>query len=377
MVGGKAGSSLARVGGVMSWAGRFEEATRLLEQAVAHEPERAQSWFDLVHTKRITEAERSWIDRMTSALRIPHRIDNECSMLHFALGKALDDLGEYDAAFQHFEEGNRIEHHANPFDQAAFAGAVDIIISTFTSEFFIRHAGLSGASSLPLLVLGMPRSGTTLVEQIISAHPAVSGAGELPFWTRKAQALFHTWAGPHKPDQVRRLTQEYLTLLRKSGPRAARITDKTPVNFLWLGLIHLALSRPRIIHCQRHPVDVCLSIYFTRFAGPHDFAYDRGDLVFYYRQYERLMTHWRTVLPPDCLFDVQYQLLVADHEALTRRLVAFCGLEWNDACLSPEQNKRAITTASVWQARQPVYRSSVDRWRHYEPWLGELRELMV
>jgi tetratricopeptide (TPR) repeat protein len=361
----------------MSRAGRFEQATRLLEQAVALEPERANSWFDLVHTKRVTEAERSWIDRMTDALKSPPRTDAERSLLHFSLGKALDDLGEYDAAFQHFEMGNRIEHRANPFDRAAFAGAVDIIISTFTSEFFAQHAGFSVDSDLPLLILGMPRSGTTLVEQIISAHPAVSGAGELPFWTEKAQALFHTWAGPHKQEWVRSLAEEYLTLLRRLAPHAARITDKTPVNFFWIGLIYLALSRPRIIHCQRHPLDTCLSIYFTHFAGLHDFAYDRGDLVFYYRQYERLMAHWRTVLPQDCFFEIQYEMLVADREALTRQLVAFCGLEWSEACLSPERNKRVVTTASVWQARQPIYTSSVARWRHYEPWLGELHDLIV
>jgi len=348
-----------------------------MQHAVALDPDRANSWFDLVHTKRITEAERGWIDRMRRALRARHRTDNERSILHFALGKALDDLGEYDAAIRHFEEGNRIEHRVSPFNRAAFAAAVDIIINTFTPEFFARHVGLSVDSDLPLLIVGMPRSGTTLVEQIISAHPAVSGGGELPFWTRNAQALFHVWAGPHEPGQVRSLAQEYLTLLRNLAPHAARVTDKTPFNFFWLGLIQLVLTRPRIIHCRRHPVDTCLSIYFTRFAELHEFAYDRGDLVFHYRQYERLMAHWRAVLPSERLFEIQYEALVTDREAITRQLVEFCGLEWNTACLSPELNKRTISSASFWQARQPVYTSSLARWRHYEPWLGELRQLIV
>ena len=155
------------------------------------------------------------------------------------------------------------------------------------------------------------------------------------------------------------------------------MTDKQPINFELLWLIRLAFPDARIVHCRRHPVDTCLSIYFTNFwAHQNDYACDRGDLVFYYRQYERLMDHWRRVLPPDRFTEVDYETLVADREAETRRLVAFIGLDWDDACLAPERKRRAVKTASVWQARQPVYKTSVERWRRYEPWLGELRELL-
>ena len=152
-----------------------------------------------------------------------------------------------------------------------------------------------------------------------------------------------------------------------SRAAAARVTDKNPFNFLWAGLIHLALPETRFIHCRRDPIDTCLSIFFTRFATPQPLAYDRGDLVFYYRQYQRLMAHWRTVLPPDRLLEIDYETLTADPEPLTRRMVNFCGLDWDDACLAPERNRRVVRTASLWQARQPVYRGSVERWRNYAP----------
>jgi hypothetical protein len=171
------------------------------------------------------------------------------------------------------------------------------------------------------------------------------------------------------------LGADYLALLRRIGPDAARVTDKNPFNFLHLGAIQLTLPGSRAIHCRRDPIDTCLSVYFTRFATPLAFAYDRGDLVFYYRQYERLMAHWRALTPADRLLEIDYEALVSDREAVTRRMIAFCGLPWDAACLAPEGNSRRVNTASVWQARQPVYGSSVERWRRYEPWLGELGQL--
>jgi hypothetical protein len=154
------------------------------------------------------------------------------------------------------------------------------------------------------------------------------------------------------------------------------VTDKLPFNYLRLGLIHLLLPRARVIHCRRHPIDTCLSIYSIYFKAPMEFCADKGDLVFWHRNYARLMDHWRAVLPPERFIEVDYENLIADRETVTRRLIAFAGLEWSDACLAPERNERAVLTASVWQARQPVYATSVERWRRYEPWLGELRELL-
>jgi hypothetical protein len=250
------------------------------------------------------------------------------------------------------------------------------LIDLYTPEYFARHAALGVADETPVFVLGMPRSGTTLVEQIVSSHPLVGAAGEREYWVRSGRAWDESGADGLTEAVIHRLADDYLAELRRVAPDAARITDKLPYNFLWIGLIHLALPNARIIHCRRHPVDTCLSIYFAHFARRASFGSDRGDLVCEYRQYQRLMAHWRAVLPSDRFMEVDYETLVADQEAGTRRLIEFCGLKWDDACLRPEGNRRVVMTASSWQARQPVYRSSVARWRRYEPWLGELRELL-
>jgi hypothetical protein len=154
------------------------------------------------------------------------------------------------------------------------------------------------------------------------------------------------------------------------------VTDKLPHNFLRLGLIHRIFPRARVIHCRRSAIDTCLSIYFTQFTHRQDFAYDRGDIVFFYEQYRRLMAHWRQMLPAERFLEIDYEDLVTNEEPVSRQLIAFCGLEWDEACLRHETNERVIKTASMWQARQPTYQTSVERWRRYEPWLGEFRRLL-
>jgi len=358
----------ATLGDLLGESGRFEEATALLRKATEIDPNRVGAWHDLAIFTKVSDADRSWLGQMEDLLAQPGRNDFDRAMLHFGLGKAHDDLGEYAEAIRHYDQANQFEHRKLTFDRVAFAGQIDRLIETFTPDRFRRRAGQATASELPLCILGMPRSGTTLVEQIVSAHPAVAAGGELTFWSDHAGAADGAGAAGG-------LAADYLALLRRIAPEAARVTDKNPFNFLWIGLIHLALPRARFIHCRRDPIDTCLSIFFTRFATPQPFAYDRGDLVFYYREYERLMAHWRGVLPPDRLLEIDYEALTADPGRLTRQMIAFSGLEWDDACLRPEHNQRAIRTASLWQARQPVYRRSVQRWRNYEPWLGELRDL--
>ena len=364
------GNSLAHavLGDLLGQMGRFDEAIATLRKATELDPGRVGAWHNLATLTRFSSADDRLIKTMAEILERPDRSDFDRTMLHFALGKAYDDLGEPERAIGHFDRGNALERRKHKFDRAAFAAEVDQLIGTFTADYFARHAAIGTASELPVLILGMPRSGTTLVEQIVSAHHAVAPGGELAFWSDRRNAA----AGEAAAGQF---AGEYLTLLRGIGPEAARVTDKAPFNFLALGMIHLALPQARVIHCRRDPIDTCLSIYFTRFALPQPFAYDRGDLAFYYRQYARLMAHWRAVLPPGVMIEVDYEELVADREAMTRRMVDFLGLEWDDACLRPQDNDRILRTASLWQARQPVYRGSVERWRRYEPWLGELAEL--
>jgi hypothetical protein len=196
------------------------------------------------------------------------------------------------------------------------------------------------------------------------------------FWGDRHLAGIDTFSAAVDPGMIHNLADDYLAVLRAISPHAARVTDKMPFNFLLLGLIREVFPHATIVHCRRHPIDTCLSIFVTDLETGYEFAADRSDLVFIYRSYLRLMDHWRSVLPSAHFIEVDYEALVADPERSIPPLVAACGLDWNDACLTPHQNARRIATASLWQARQPIYRTSVKRWRRYEPWLGELRELL-
>jgi Sulfotransferase family len=235
---------------------------------------------------------------------------------------------------------------------------------------------LGSTDPKPVLIVGMPRSGTTLVEQIISSHSDVQAAGELHFWNKRGPEWLLSGEVGVETSFVSQAAADYLSLLRSFGPRAARVTDKMPFNFLWAGLIHLAFPQATIIHCRRSPVDTALSIHQTHFHPGLVFPTGGEELVRYFRSYKRVMQHWRTVLPQDRLLDVDYEELTRDPEPVIRAIITACGLTWNDACLRPEANTRAVRTPSKWQARQPIYRNSVARWRRYEPWLGPLRALV-
>ena len=360
----------AILGDLLGQEGQFDEAVALLQRATELDPDRVGAWHNLTMLTKVSETKRPLIKTMEEMLKRPGRSDFDRLMLHFALGKAYDDLNEAETAMGHFDQANLLERRRLNFDRGALSAAIDQTIETFTPELMAQAVPSSNRDVSPVMIVGMPRSGTTLVEQILSAHPLVVAGGELTYWTDQAdKAVAADRASPHGAD--------YLALLRRIAPNASRVTDKNPFNFLHLGGIHLALPEARIIHCRRNPVDTCLSIYFTRFTTSHAFAYDRNDLVFYYRQYERLMGHWRDVIPINQLLDLDYEALITDRELLTRQMVSFCGLPWDEVCLAPERNPRLLRTASLWQARQPVYRTSVERWRRYEPWLGELRQLQT
>jgi tetratricopeptide (TPR) repeat protein len=363
------------LGHVLGDAGRFDEAAASFEQTLSLDPGCAPAYHGLVSSKTITEADRTLVARMLARLQGADLPERERMTLHFALGKALDDLEEPAKAMSHFDAANRIRRQLSSFDRRDFARQIDGLVASFTAAFFRGNAALGTDDETPVLVLGMPRSGTTLVERIVSSHPSVAGGGELRFWRESRSRLAQAPAS-RREEVAGEVRRDYLELLRSIGPDARRVTDKMPFNFLWIGLVHLLLPRARIVHCRRNPVDTCLSIFQTQFTESWGFASDRGDLVAYYRQYLRLMDHWRSVLPADRLLEVDYEDVVSSPEAASRRLIAFCGLEWDAACLHPEHNPDAVRTASKWQARQLIYRTSVERWRRYEPWIGELRELL-
>ena len=245
-----------------------------------------------------------------------------------------------------------------------------------TGRGWRRREQFGVSSSLPVFVVGMPRSGTSLAEQILASHPAVFGAGELTFWNSVgASGAAVPRRGRGRRGGAHAAAEEYLRLLRTRSAQAHRIIDKMPANFLQLGLIHAALPGARIIHLQRDPIDTCLSIYFQDFSATLSYANDLGDLAHYYAEYLRLMQHWRSVLPGAAMLDVPYESLVEDPEAWSRKMLAFIGLPWDPRCLEFYRTERSVLTASKWQVRQRISTSSIGRWRHYQEHLGELRAL--
>jgi tetratricopeptide (TPR) repeat protein len=364
------------LGQVLAPQGRFEEAIEACDRALALNPLQIPAHLTAVRVRKCSEADRPRLARMLATLRDASLGDEHRLFLHFAIGKLLDDLGEYREAMRHFDMGNSIRSRNARFDPAALTEVIDRLIGRFTSAFFAAGAQFRLEDETPLLIVGMPRSGTTLVEQILSSHPEIAAGEELFFWFNRASPRGIAEATSLTPQSGRGLAAEYLSLLRRIGPSAARVTDKQTFNFQQLGLIHLLLPKARIIHCRRHPIDTCLSMYFTHFKGRIPFVSNKADLAFAYQQYARIMDHWRTVLPSDRFVEIDYAKLVADREAVTRQLIAFSGLDWHAACLQPERNERTVTTASVWQARQPVFATSLERWRRYEPWIGEFRRLV-
>jgi len=303
--------------------------------------------------------------------------------LHFALGKCYEDTKQYDLAFKHYQEGCRLKRKRIEYSAENTELTVRNIEAFFSAENIARLRGAGSDSALPIFVLGMPRSGTTLTETILASHPMVYGAGELPDLLEiAAQSRDGETAG--YPLNLPGITQAEITIigeryasrLQDRAPGSPRITDKMPANFNYVGLIHLALPRAKIIHVKRNPVDTCLSCYTRLFNKSQYQSYDLQEIGRYYRSYAQLMQHWRSVLPAGAFYEIQYEALVADPEQQARALIEYCGLEWDDACLNFHQTERHIRTASVTQVRQPMYKTSVEKWRLYEKHLGPLLETL-
>ncbi|RKP51906.1 tetratricopeptide repeat-containing sulfotransferase family protein [Pararobbsia silviterrae] len=294
--------------------------------------------------------------------------------VHFALGKAYLDTKDSARAFVHLNEGNRLKRSTFAYDVAAAGEWMARVAEAFPAERFAQWQGLGVASDMPVFVLGMPRSGTTLIEQIVSSHPSVTGAGELSALAHviEANGTFPDIVGQLTPERLAALGGEYLRRVTPLAKGRPHLVDKMPANFFYAGLIALMLPGARIIHTRRNAVDTCLSCYTKLFGGDQSFAYNLTELGTFYGHYERLMTHWRVVLPADRFIEVDYEAVVDDLEGEARRLIAFLGLPWDDACLKFHENQRVVRTASVNQVRQPIYRSAKGRWRAHADQLGDL-----
>jgi tetratricopeptide (TPR) repeat protein len=364
------------LGNVLSECGRFDEARACFERTIAIAPRLAGSYYDLVRCSPVKKDDEGLIQHMQAALATPGLDAGQRLRVHLAIGKAAEDLGQYGLAMQHFDAADSVRRAIAPFDSAAFSIEVDRLIARCTPEFIAQASALGTSDATPVLITGMPRSGTTLVEQIISAHPNVAGGGELNFWNeRGAKWRLSGSDGNERPFLVK-AAEDYLSVLRSIAPTAVRVTDKMPFNFLWAGLIHVAFPKAIIIHCRRAAVDTALSIHQTFFHPGFAFPTGGAELVAYFRCYQQIVDRWRTVLPAERFLEVNYEDLTSSPELVIRPMIAACGLPWNDACLRPESNPRAVKTPSKWQTRQPIYRTSVARWRRYEPWLGPLHALV-
>jgi tetratricopeptide (TPR) repeat protein len=363
------------LGNLLSEFGRFDEARECFDRAVTIAPLLAGSYYDLVRCRPVKSDDNGLLLRMEAALNTSGLEETQRLRLHLAIGKAADDLGDYGRAMRQFDAADEVRRSLVSFDSVAFSTEIDKMISRCTPELIARAVELGSQDATPILIIGMPRSGTTLVEQIISMHAEVGAGDELNFWNERGARWHRSGGAGNEKSFLAKSAADYLQLLRTIAPKASRVTDKMPFNFLWAGLIHLTFPRAVFIHCHRAAVDTALSIHQTHFHPALAFPTGGAELVAYFRDYQRLINHWRNVLPADRFLDVNYEELTREPEPLIRRIISACGLEWNDACLHPESNPRAVRTPSKWQTRQPIYRTSVARWRRYEPWLGPLRAL--
>ena len=355
--------------------GQLEDAEAALDRVIEQAPEDGDAWYNRATLRRQTP-QRNHIAQIEQRLSCLPRADEGEIPLYYALAKEREDLGEHAVAFAALRRGADARRRRLQYRVEGDLETMRLIADTFNSDFFARtHQG--HADPRPLFVVGLPRSGTTLVDRILGSHGAITSRGES---ADLAQAVVRT-AGPAtgKADLVRRSARLDFSALGRAygntlpaGPQL-RVIDKTPGNFLYLGLIAAALPQARIVHLRRNPMDVCLAMYKTLFRMAYPFSYDLDDLARYWLGYDALMAHWRRVLPANRFLEVDYEALVDDQETVSRHLVAHAGLPWEDACLRFEHNPQPTLTASAAQVRQPIYRSSVGLWRRYESELAPLR----
>ena len=371
-------STLVVHGSILQNLGEIEEAESAFRKAIEIEPKQCHAYFALVHNRKVNEEDGPLLDAMAGLQQQPSIPEAQQIHLQYGLGKANHDLANYGPAMTHYDKANWLAHSLKlrdrPYNRKGHEAGFEFVRKTLTRHFLEENRG-SNESNLPIFVVGMMRSGTTLVEQILSSHSDVGAAGEQRFWPDHHSAVLKHGSRFDRAE-AERLGKEYVKLLREVDDKGSLLVDKMPVNYSFLGVIHTALPNARFIHVQRHPVDTCLSIYFTPNRSRIEWAHDKSNIAFAYRQYLKMMDHWAQALPAGRLLHVRYEDLVLNREETTRKMLQFCGLPWEEACLRPEQNDRSVLTPSVWQVRQPVYTSSLERWRKYEPWLGAFRELL-
>jgi tetratricopeptide (TPR) repeat protein len=377
--------SYNNLGVALQALGRFPEAEAAFARAIELSPKDASIHLNLANMGRFEPGDRR-LPGLQKLIEDVNSLDVEHQIAaHFAMGKALSDLKQNDEAFLHVLKGNALKRRTIDYDEPQRLAMFENVRTTFSPDYMKARAGGGDTSWSPIFIVGMPRSGTTLLEQVLASHSKVFGAGELETFkdaiseTVNNHGILRVYpklAEALSKDQIRQLGEFYTKGARARAPLAERIVDKMPLNFMFVGLIHLALPNARIINIRRDPLDTCVSCFSLLFTGSQPFAYDLAELGRYYRGYEAVMAHWHKLLPPGVLIDVQYEDLVDDLEGTGRRVLGHCGLDWEDACRDFHDTKRAVRTASLMQVREPVYRRSIGSWQRYAKYLGPLADAL-
>jgi tetratricopeptide (TPR) repeat protein len=364
---------LGEIGGL---EGRLAEAEALFKRAADIDPSAPGPWAAMVWARRMTPADSAWV-KHAETIATTALAPLEEANIRYAIGKYCDDVGDFKLAFRNYRRANELRKlAAEPYARDVRTRFVDDMQRVYTAEVLAQARAGASDSRRPVFVVGMPRSGTTLVAQILASHSEVKSAGELPFWGDAMRRHERTLRQePPGEALARKLSEQYLRVLAERWAHPTHVVDKATFNSEYLGVIRAVFPNARVIYLRRNPIDTCLSCYFHQLSPELSFTMDLSDLAHYYREHQRLLAHWRSALPPGTMLDVPYEGLVDDQEGWTRKILEFIGLGWDARCLEFHRTERTITTASYWQVRQKIYRTSVNRWRNYREFIKPLLSL--
>lgn len=366
------------IGSSLSVLGQINEAISYYEKAIALDKSFGTAYMNLSRIKKFSEKDKPFIEKIEKQLKTSLPAKQRMAF-HFTLGKAYDDCHEYEKAFMQYRQANLLaqSQHLEPIDNKHLP---KLLKKVFTKERLDMALDLGHSSDIPVFIVGMPRTGSSLIEQIISRHSQASGAGELEIIHRIAEEICTAqdhknyvteWTRHLNQSELNGYAESYLKALQKDRGDALRITDKLPDNYIYLGFIHLLFPNAKIIHSIRNPLDTCLSCYFQAFTGLN-WTFDIESIAKRYQQYRQIMDYWINTLPPGTMMDVSYEALINNQEKESRKLIAHCGLDWEEGCLNYMSEQRDVKTASLWQVRQPIYKTSLKRWSNYASHLEPL-----
>jgi tetratricopeptide (TPR) repeat protein len=379
----RAGGALSGMGHVLKTIGRQQESIEAYRQCIKAHPAYGEAYWSLANLKtfRFDDDEVQVMEKMVREESLP---DEPRVNFYLSLGKHYENEKDFDKAFEHYRTGNELRRQHEIYDPVQTQVIHDRMIEVFSEEFFAEREGWGDPDASPILIVGLPRSGSTLIEQILASHSQVEGTMELPDLSRISADLSRQSPGRSEYPEailgvgekgIRAMGEAYIRSTMRYRSGLPYFIDKMPNNFVHIGFLHLILPNAKVIDARRHPLDSCLGSYKQLFFKGQSFTYDPFELAHYYLQYRRIMDHWHAVLPGKVL-EVNYEEMVNDQENQTRRLLEYCGLPWEDRCLRFYETERAINTASSEQVRQPIYKGAVNFWRNYEAHLGEMIETL-